>query len=90
LEIRTGRETIGYVYAVEDGLVWDKIWYKSNLESSESDCYLINDDTLKNQLKAISGIQKVKLSYDRHFFTLSMCPEGTENNDEIIGFDIVR
>lgn len=83
-------ESVGYVYAVDDGLIWDKVWFKSNLESSESDCYLINDEVLKEQIKTVSGNEKVKIYYNRHFGTLASCPEGTETEDEIIRFERVE
>lgn len=83
-------ETVGYVYAVDDGVLWDKVWYKSSLESSESDCYLIDDSNLKNQLRELSGTDtKVKLKYDRHLFTASMCPEGAGTDDEITSIEIM-
>src|SRR4051812_28963667 len=44
-------ETIGYVYAVDDGIVWSKVWYKSTLESSQSDCYLVRDEAIKKLLR---------------------------------------
>ena len=37
-------QTVGYVYAVDDGAFWDIVWYKSSLESSQSDCYLLQND----------------------------------------------
>ena len=83
-------ETIGYIYAVDDGIAWDKIWFKSNLQSSESDCYLIKDDALKEQLRQVSGDAKVRLYYDRHLFTIASCPEGTSTNDEIVRFEILE
>ncbi len=81
-------ETVGYVYAIEDGILWDKIWYKSSLDSSESDCYLINNDTLKEELKSHAGKDKIKFSYFRHLFTLSLCENNT--NDEITSFEIIK
>ena len=83
-------ETEGYVYAIDDGLIWDKVWYKSSLESSESDCYLIKDDVIKQQLRAISSDTRIKLKYDRHFQTASLCPDGTSTNDEITSFEIIQ
>jgi hypothetical protein len=82
-------ETVGYIYAVDDGIFWDKVWYKSSLESSESDCYLLKDDNIKQQLRDLPNGIKVKLSYDRHFITIASCPEGTDTEDEINGFEIV-
>lgn len=82
-------ETIGYIYAVDDGIFWDKVWYKSNLESSESDCYLLSttDDELKDTLRQISGNTKVKLRYRRHLMTVASCPSGTETDDEITSIE---
>ena len=37
-------ETYGYIYAVDDGIIWDKVYYKSNLESSETDRYCLRED----------------------------------------------
>jgi hypothetical protein len=82
-------ETVGYVYAVDDGIIWDKVWYKSTLESSQGDCYLIDNDVLKAQLRELSGKQKVKLTYARHFYTFSRCPEGTGTKDEITGITLI-
>lgn len=84
-------ESVGYVYAVDDGIFWDKVWFKSNLQSSESDCYLINDDGLKDELKQIQGdTNKVRLHYKRHLFTVAQCQEGTETDDEIVSFEVVK
>jgi len=80
-------ETTGYIYAVDDGIFWDKVWYKSSLDSSESDCYLLNDNNLKQQLRSISGDSKVKLTYDRHLATIGVCDDATD--DEIISIQII-
>lgn len=83
-------ETTGYIYAVDDGLLWGKVWYKSSLDSSESDCYLIRDYALKEQLRELADDNvRIKLKYNRHFATLSACPEGTGTDDEIIGFEVL-
>lgn len=84
-------ETTGYVYAIDDGMVWDKVWYKSSLQSSESDCYLINDDSLKEQLRSLPTGTFLKLKYNRHFMTIANCGnEKAETDDEIISFEIVE
>ena len=84
-------QTVGYIYAVDDGIIfWDKVWYKSSLDSSESDCYLINNDSLKKQLTEITGKQKVKIYYDRHYFTLANCIDQALTNDEIISFEVIK
>lgn len=78
-------ETVGYVYAVDDGIFWDKVWYKSTLEASESDCYLVDDDFLKSQLRELSGKTKIKLSYERHVMTMANCV----NSDVITSFQLL-
>lgn len=83
-------ETTGYIYAIDDGIFWDKVWYKSNLQSSESDCYLIKNDALKEQLRSISANTTVKLSYNRHLFTIASCPEGTGTDDEITQYQVIK
>lgn len=83
-------QTTGYVYAVDDGIIWDKIWFKSSLESSQSDCYLIQTDNLKDKLRNMDVDTQVTLHYKRHLITMSICPEGTGTNDEITSFEIVN
>lgn len=81
----------GYVYAVDDGMVWDKVWFKPSLESTESDCYLVQEDSeMKNKLKEVSANQQIKIKYKKHFMTASLCPEGTGTDDEIISFEIIE
>lgn len=77
-------ETVGYVYAVDDGIFWDSVWIKSSLEASESDCYLLKNDMIKQSLKDLSGKQKVKFFYDRHLFVLA-----ANSNDEITEYEIL-
>lgn len=80
-------ETIGYVYAVDDGIFWNRVYYKTDLQSSETDCYIFSDDSIGEQLRALSGKDKIKLKYDRHFFALTA---ETCNADEITGIDMVN
>lgn len=82
-------ESVGYTYAVDDGIVWDKVWFKPSLQSSESDCYLIKDDALKQQIRDLPQDTKIKIYYDRHFITIAMCPEGTGTDDEIVRYEIL-
>lgn len=66
-------ETTGYIYAVENGFFWDKVYLKSSLESSETDCYLVEKNSdLSNLLKAKTiGRNLINLKYDRHLVTLA-------------------
>jgi len=84
-------QTTGYVYAVDDGVIWDKVWYKSSLQSSESDCYLINNDLLKEQLRSLPAETNIKLHYKRHLITIANCGgDGSSNtDDEITSIEII-
>lgn len=83
-------ETIGYIYAVDDGIIWDKVWYKSSLESSESDCYLLRANSkIKEDIKNASGGAKVRLKYSKHMITASLCPEGTGTSDEVTSIELL-
>jgi len=87
-------ESTGYVYAVDDGIVWDKVWFKPNMASTESDCYLIKDDKLKQELrylyKSEVEMKPIRIYYDRHLWTVASCPEGTKTNDEITSYEMVK
>ena len=64
-------KTYGYVTTVEDGIFWDKAWFRAELESSQTDCYVLNSNNLKEQLRQTSEAgQRVEMSYRRHFITL--------------------
>lgn len=90
MEYGSGAST-GYVYAVDDGIIWDKVWFKPSMESTESDCYLVSEDSsIKEDLKNLKSGQQIKIEYKRHFVTLSACPEGTGTEDEIIKFEVVN
>lgn len=74
-------ETIGYVYAVDDGVFWDTVWFKTSLESSESDCYNLDNDTIKTALREETNGVKLKLTYTKHLLTF-----GCESGDEVTSF----
>lgn len=84
----TGTST-GYIYAVDDGIVWDKVWFKPSLASTESDCYLLKDQALKAELQALKSDTNIKIHYTRHLMTVARCPEGTGTEDEITSFETV-
>jgi hypothetical protein len=83
-------ESNGYVYAIDDGIVWDKVWFKPSMASTESDCYLIKDDSIKEELRNLKAGTNIKIHYSRHLFTMSSCPDGTETNDEITAYELVN
>jgi len=82
-------EAIGYVNAVDDGILWDTVWLKTSMDTSQEDCYIIDNDNVKRMLKGLVGKEKVKLIYDRHFFTLSTGCGEDGGSDEITNFEII-
>lgn len=81
-------QTTGYIFSVEDGIFWDKVWFKSSIESSDPDCYLLQKGSdLKEQLENIAPDTQIQLNYNRHFFTAT---SGDTTNDEIISFEIIK
>lgn len=85
-------ETIGYIYAVDDAVLWTQVWYKSSLESSESDCYVVDTDKtdLIEKLKQASGETKVKMKYEKHLYTLNLCPTEHQTHDAIVDVQIIE
>ena len=82
-----GGKTYGYITTVDDGIFWDNIWIRPELESSTDDCYIINDNQLKTQLQQLA-LDKVRLElrYNRHLFAMTKC----EHSDEVIGYKIIE
>lgn len=80
--------SVGYVYAVDDGGLWyDNVWFKSSLQASESDCYLVKDPKVKSDLESLMGEIQVKITYSRQIVTASLCPQKNETNDIITGVE---
>lgn len=80
-------ESQGVIYAVDDGIVWDKVFFKPALESTESDCYLIDDDNLKADLRNLPDGTRIKIYYYKHLITVATCDGATE--DEIYKYEIL-
>lgn len=80
--------TVGYVYAVDDGF-WNKVWFKTSLQASESDCYVVADGNVRDQLNQIIGGAKVRLTYSKHLNTVDTCPEKNRTSDEIINVELI-
>lgn len=76
--------TTGYIYAVDDDLFTDNLWYKSSLESSESDCYSVRNQALTEELRKIEVGTLLKLYYDRHFFTFWDCASDIVTSYEVV------
>lgn len=65
----TSGQSYGYVTTVEGGIFWSRAWFRAELESSQTDCYLVqrSNDDLKAELRAFAEQgQRVKLQYARH------------------------
>lgn len=77
-------EQVGYVSAIEEGIIWDRIYIKPSLESTQEDVYIYNRVGIKeNAQYFMSSKEPVLVTYDQHLFTLSIY-----SNDEIV--DIAR
>lgn len=80
-----GGETQGYITTVEDGIVWDRVYFRADLQSSQTDCYIINDDSLKERLKRTSiNKERISMKYDRHLVTWGC------TNDEAKGYTFAK
>jgi len=79
----------GYITTVEDGFWWNRAYIRAELESSNTDCYVIkkSDDFMYDNLKRLAeSKQRVEIQYERHVFTMSSeC-----NNDEIVGYRVIE
>ena len=78
----TGK-TYGYITTVEDGIIWNKVWIRAELESSQTDCYVFkeSDGVLEEQLREHSyNGDRVEVTYRRHIWVIaSSC-----NDDEVV------
>lgn len=75
----------GYIVAVDDSIFWDSVWIKTDLASSNEDCYIIrdsNNDLGKSLQEAAFEKQRVRIKYSRHLIILKIedCLD-----DEIVG-----
>lgn len=75
----------GYIYTQDEGRIYDHIWFKPSLDSTESDCYSLKDKDLKEQLSELSSDTKVKITYDRNTMIASMC-----GSDVITDFEVIN
>ena len=67
----------GYVLAVEDGLVWNHVYVKTDLQSSDSDGLMLSQDAseLKSQLlDAMESQEQVTIRFARHLAACSAVP----------------
>jgi hypothetical protein len=85
--------SVGYVTTVEDGVFWNSVWFRADLESSNTDAYAIrkNNYELKKQLLETSrNKQRIEILYKKHVSMARMGGKGDEvRSDEIVGFKII-
>ena len=78
----TSGSSYGYVTTVEGGIFWSHAWFRAELESSQTDDYMVqrSGDALKARLREVaeSG-QRVKITFRRHLLAAT-----TGRADEIV------
>ena len=69
----------GYVYAVEEGRVYDCLFIKSSLESSETDAYAIRKDS--GLMEKTRGLlfKKVEINYSKNAALFNNCNGGVND-----------
>ena len=81
-------KTIGYITTVESGLLWDRVWIRAELESSQTDSYLVRKfkEEFKNDLiDSSKNKQRIELYYKKHIWCWAV-----GNSDEAISFQVVK
>lgn len=69
-------KSFGYITTVEDGIVWNHAYFRAELESSNTDCYLYDNEDVELEhalLEASNNKQRVEISFNRHLITISNC-----------------
>ncbi len=87
-----GGSTYGYVTTIEQGGFWEynlyglnHVWVRADLASSNTDCYIINDIDLENQLRQTAmSKQRIQLQFERRLFT------GGCSSDKIVSYTITE
>jgi len=70
----------GYVTTVEQGLFADRIWFRADTTSSQTDCYSLdkNSQSLYDQLnEAAFAKQRVMMTYKRELMRWTGCSQDT-------------
>lgn len=67
-----GASTFGYMTTVEEGIFYDSVWIRSELESSQTDEYCIDGDTNLREVipELIRNRERVELKFNKHVFGL--------------------
>lgn len=87
-----GGETTGYVTTIEDGFFWSKVWIRSDLESSQTNCYLISKHSILKDdvVKYSKDKTRITLYFDKHLMTLADNNEGVITSLEVINNSIIE
>lgn len=62
--------SVGYVTTVEEGIIWDFVWFRADYSSSNTDLWVIekSQTELKSRLLDSSkNKQRVEILYNKHF-----------------------
>jgi hypothetical protein len=82
----TGK-SFGYVTTVEEGMLWDHVWFRADNASSNTDCYMIkeNDLVLRSRLEEASANgTRIEIQFKRHLLS---CHGGL--SDEIVDLRVI-
>jgi len=82
-------QTVGYVTTTESGIIWDLVWIRAELESSETNAYCINKankELKKALLETSKKKQRIELSYYNHIGIASIA----SSIGEVISFEIIK
>jgi len=80
-------KTNGYITTVENGIFWDVVYIRAELESSQTDGYIINKNQfkLKEELQQIAdNKQRVQLLYQKHVAAATGA-----NSDEVVSYKLL-
>jgi hypothetical protein len=83
----TGK-TNGYITTIENGIFWDVVYIRAELESSNTDGYVINKNQfkLKEELQEFADSkQRVQLLFQKHVMTACGA-----HSDEIVSYKILN
>lgn len=77
-------QSVGYVTTVQDALYMSNVWFRADVTSSQTDCYLVaNDEGFKAKLQAAAdGNERVKITFRRFVTATSTC-----SNDLVIAVE---
>lgn len=81
-----GKHT-GYVEAVDNDVFWSKVWFKTSLDASTADCYIVERKSpLSMELQQMAEqAKRITIQYDQHLFTATLdC-----SDEQIVSYKIL-